>query len=130
MFRRACRRHRRFLRLFAIAILALAVLARPMLSSLGEMHELAHDPSGLHGAGAGASGHEHDTATTGNDAERTDTLHALLHFAHCCGQASAVPLDARLRLPAGIAHARPMYPLDAALSRGRWATPFRPPIRI
>jgi hypothetical protein len=122
------RRHAAAVRLIVFAILAVSLLLRPMLSSIGEIHELAHDPGGQHldiDAWSGKSGLQqagslHDGAG--------DTLHTLLHFAHCCGHAPATfpvfdlaPADLTVASP-------PSNKAREAVPRARWQSPFRPPI--
>lgn len=126
---RARRRLSAALRLLALGVLALALLMRPVLSSMGEIHELTHDPSGQHldvdhGRGAGA----HDAAKEGREGKSAGVLHAFLHFAHCCGQASFGPPEgpaAGLNPPPPPRIAE-VAPVPAATAH--WTTPFRPPI--
>lgn len=105
-------------------MLALSLLLRPMLSSLGEIHEFAHNASGQHLdipplTGAGDEQQEDQEA---------GTLHTLLHFAHCCGNASAAFPESMLG-PVGLTIAnRPLNDAYAAIPLARWQTPFRPPI--
>ena len=90
-------RHRRFflLRLPAMAVLLLAVLANPVFASLGDLHELGNGGEHLHVVnehGDDASGHDHDEADPG------DLLHALMHASHCCGHLTAI-VPASMRVP-------------------------------
>jgi hypothetical protein len=126
------RTRRRFaaaLRLVALAVLALSLLLRPVLSSIGEVHELAHDPSGQHlditHAGQSSTHNDAGERKEGKDAS---TLHALLHFAHCCGQASTAPPDGpdRLQHPLPVSVIADNGTLRPPLAR--WTPPFRPPI--
>ena len=41
-------RWRNTLRVLALALLVLSMMARPVLAAIGEAHELAHDPGGRH----------------------------------------------------------------------------------
>lgn len=129
MARRARRRFVSLIRLLAVMVFALTLLVGPVLSSIGEVHELAHDPSGQHSDVE--SGHRrstHNTVREQQEGKAADTLHALLHFAHCCGQASAA-FQAKILDAVEIAPAtRPAAFVDASVSRARWYTPFRPPI--
>jgi hypothetical protein len=95
-------RHRRclLLRLPALAVLLLAVLANPVFASLGDLHELGSGAAHLHVVGEhedNAPGHEHDH----DDADPGDLLHALMHASHCCGHLTAV-VPAPMRVPAMI----------------------------
>lgn len=99
-----------WLRLPALAVLLLAVLANPVLAAVGDLHE----------ATRGSAEHlhqvdEHALAADADDADAAgDLLHALMHAAHCCGHLTAIPsqfalppmvfarsvLQARVMLPA------------------------------
>ena len=113
------------LRAFVFALLALGLLLKPVLAAAGELHELGHDPSGTH-ALAG-----HDDHVSGDDApdvDEADPLHALIHFAHCCGQSSVafMPAVAAVAAPSGAANVlmrEPQLPPHIPLM-----APFRPPI--
>lgn len=126
------RSRRRFfaaLRLLALAVLALSLLLRPVLSSMGEIHELAHDPTGQHlDVDHSAGPTAHSESKEGKEGKGAGALHAFLHFAHCCGQATVGPPD----LAAHVADSGPSTRLlDLGTARppvARWTTPFRPPI--
>ncbi len=89
-----------WLRLPALALLLLAVLANPVLAAVGDLHE----------ATRGVASHLHDTdahalADDGDDHDEAgDLLHALMHAAHCCGHLSAIPSSFAV-LPVHVAHA-------------------------
>ena len=76
------------LRMVFMAMLLLGLCLQPVFAAMGETHEgVAH--------AAGAAAHAHvDVEGVGNDSDPAgsdgSTLHALMHFAHCCGQASTV----------------------------------------
>lgn len=92
-------RHRRFflLRLPALAVLLLAVLANPVLASLGDLHELGNGSEHLHAVSDHAdAGADHGHAD--GDAGEGDLLHALMHASHCCGHLTAI-VPAPLALP-------------------------------
>ena len=77
------------LRLPALALLLLAVLANPVLASLGDLHELGSRGEHLHAVsehGDAASGHEHADGEAGEG----DLLHALMHASHCCGHLTGI----------------------------------------
>ena len=116
-----------------VALLVLGLLVRPVLSAVGEVHELGHE---------GAAAHSHTSAMDGlahpgdsgdghaDDREHggTGLLHTLLHFAHCCGQVPAlpsVPFAPALAWSAGIA---PLPADRGLLPSAPLLTPFRPPI--
>lgn len=121
-------RHRRFilLRLPALAVLLLAVLANPVLASLGDLHELGNGNEHLHAV------NEHADATTGHDhangdAGEGDLLHALMHASHCCGHLTAI-VPAPMRVPA--MRLATMAPVMAAVPVGHAprGSLLRPPI--
>lgn len=119
------------LRLLAYAILALSLLLRPVLSSLGEIHELAHDPTGSHfDVAAGADKHHGQAADAHGTGDGGDAkvLHSLLHFAHCCGQLSAAMFEATSGALAPVAAGSLRATNDPSLPLAPWQTPFRPPI--
>ncbi|GAB3374372.1 hypothetical protein GCM10027514_09920 [Azotobacter armeniacus] len=80
--------------LVALALL-LAMLVTPVLTSLGELHDLSHAPHGAHAHLGHASGHGSDPgAQVEVDDESGGGLHALLHSAHCAGHVAQVALSA------------------------------------
>jgi hypothetical protein len=115
-------RHRwvRLLRLPALAVLLLAVLANPVLASLGDLHELGNGSEHLHAVS------DHDDGLTDDDHGHADgdmgegdLLHALMHASHCCGHLTAV-MPAAMRVPAMILPA-------AAPVTDTLPVPFAPP---
>ena len=127
-------------RLLVLALLVLGVLAKPVLASIGEVHELQHDPAGRHlhldddgrhlpvADDARADSEPTTTRPAGAPSDGDGLLHELLHFAHCCGQSpQSVP---------AVAATLPAAPGDTALAT-RTSVPaprhhahgvFRPPI--
>lgn len=99
--------------------LALSFVLQPMLASVGELHELAHDVVSAHGTvGTDASEPEGDDA---------GTLHQIHHLAHCCGNmvmAAVAPFAL-----AAIDRDEPTNQADSQfVPDGQWLAPFRPPI--
>ncbi len=89
MLRFLRRRHSALLRLPALALLLLAVLANPVFASLGDLHELGNGSEHLHAVsdhGDAAAAHDH----ADGDAGESDLLHALMHASHCCGHLTAI----------------------------------------
>jgi len=124
------------LRIFVLGVLALGMALTPVLGSLGELHELAHDPSGSHVPATHGDHHapaadSHDVAaadTGAEDGQGTDPLHALLHFAHCCGQQSLtgstlIPLLAQPASSSAL-----LMPDAQLMPKSAALAPFRPPI--
>lgn len=121
----SARQFGRLLRLPALALLLLAVLANPVLAAVGDLHEASRGSSThLHGVG------EHtlaDDLSRGEEAQAGDLMHALMHGAHCCGHLTALPSSfalATATLP------RLEAPRTAHLQHpsARVSTTIRPPI--
>lgn len=116
------------LRALVLALFALGLVAQPVLAAAGEMHELAHDPSGMHSHAEHADDVDAELTATGEQNEEgAETLHVLLHFAHCCGAAAAM-------VP--ILNSIPALPVNGHLAivetkilpQARLTSPFKPPI--
>lgn len=119
-------------RLLMLALLVLGVLSKPVLASIGEIHELQHDPSGQHLLLESDDGHLPVVgADTLGDATADDgdgLIHELLHFAHCCGQSpQSVPAMA-MTVPAPAIATNPPAPAAVPAPRHRCQDVFRPPI--
>jgi len=112
-----------WLRLPALALLLLVVLANPVLAAVGDLHE----------ATRGAAAHLHDTdehalADDGDDHDDAgDLLHALMHAAHCCGHLSAIPSSVVV-LQVLVTHAAVSVADMPALSSHLPSLSLRPPI--
>lgn len=130
MIRFRLRRLLPLLHVLVLALFASGLVLQPVLAAAGEMHELAHDPSGMHAHGLHADDVAAELAAAGEQNEHgAQTLHVLLHFAHCCGAAAAM-------LP--IVKALPVIPLSGRLAiattplplQARLTSPFKPPILV
>jgi hypothetical protein len=125
---RFSRRLRRLLHGLVLASLALALIVQPVLSDMGEMHELTH---GLAESHVHAEGHDtlvDELAEADESEDRgAGVLHVVHHLAHCCGQASAVAptLSIPTRLPVATEVAALVQRPHAA---SPLLAPFRPPI--
>lgn len=116
------------LRVFVLGLFALALVLQPVLAAAGELHELAHDPTGGHQHALHADDVAKELKAADEPGDGAATLHTLLHFSHCCSACTAV-------LPAVKAIAlKPMRRDPLAISRARVPTqvrlpaPFKPPI--
>ncbi len=122
-------RHRRYrpLRLPALALLLLAMLANSVLASLGDVHELMGADGHAHaGTLHGDPTQEYRPPAAGQDDE-AGLLHALLHASHCCGHQTAVAGSVSLAVaavPAATAYPDLSVPPPGARQESR----FRPPI--
>ena len=121
-------RHRRFalLRLPALAVLLLAVLANPVFASLGDLHELGNGNEHLHAV------NEHADAATGHahadgDGGEGDLLHALMHASHCCGHLTAI-VPASMRVPAMVLPSTAPVMATVPVAHAPRASLLRPPI--
>lgn len=126
------------LRVFVLGLLALGMALMPVFASLGDLHELGHDQSGSHGLATHAAHHEPtgdlhndgEADAEGEEGQGSDALHALLHFAHCCGQQS-LNASALMPLLAPLASSTALLmPEEQVLPRSSALAPFRPPITI
>lgn len=113
----------RFLRLSALLLLVLSLLARPMLEQMGDAHAVEH--AVLAAADAGHD-HDHPDHDPAQDPDHTKGLHGLMHPAECGTTAALSPTwgMALANPPA----ASPPWPDTATPRRATPATPFRPPI--
>ncbi|CAN7366752.1 hypothetical protein LJR168_002188 [Pseudoxanthomonas sp. LjRoot168] len=121
-------RHRRvaLLRLPALAMLLLAVLANPVLASLGDLHELGNGNEHLHAVNEHAdvaTGHDHADGEAGEG----DLLHALMHASHCCGHLTAI-VPAPMRVPAMILPDVTPIMATVPMAHAPRASLLRPPI--
>ena len=121
------------LRVLVLVLFAFGLVMQPVIASLGEMHELAHDPTGGH-----ALAHSHTDHSDGKQVEPGDTtesgqepastLHFLMHHAHCCGLSGLAVLPAMRVAPMALGGACPALVEPQRLLQAPSLTPFRPPI--
>ncbi|TBR14327.1 MAG: hypothetical protein EPO46_00970 [Lysobacter sp.] len=128
MTARLPRRFASTIRLLAFVLFALALLVRPMVDSVSELHEFTHGGHGnierSIGGGQSPSASKASTA----EGKQASTLHSLLNFAHCCGTTmAALPATAFQQLSELHADA-PTHVPQAAHRVTRLINPFRPPI--
>lgn len=114
----------RFLRLSALMLLVLSILARPMVEQMGGIHEVEHAVLAAADEGHGHGHADHDPA---KDPEHTKGLHGLMHHQAECGATAALCPAWALALAIAPADAPPL-PETTAPRLGIPATPFRPPI--
>lgn len=112
-----------WLRLPALAVLLLAVLANPVLAAVGDLHEATRGSAAhLHQADG------HALAADADDADNAgDLLHALMHAAHCCGHLTAIPSQFAL-LPMAAVRAAPQARADLPARSHTPSLALRPPI--
>ena len=119
-----------WLRSLVFVLLALGLFLQPVFAAVGEAHEFEHNSSGMHAHGLHPDDVAAELAAAGEQSEDgAETLHVLLHFAHCCGATAAmlpvlkpipiVPLGDRLAI------AKAPIPPQARLT-----SPFKPPIFV
>lgn len=125
MIRGGARSWPRLLRALIVLALMFGLAIQPVLASIGELHELAHDPAGSHGY---VDGDASATALVADQSDSAETLHTLLEFAHCCGQ-STTSAPSALIWPEQYAPALTLPIVEAQTVPGAHAlAPFRPPI--
>nr|WP_295378641.1 hypothetical protein [Pseudoxanthomonas sp.] len=78
------------MRLLALCVLLLGVVAQPVMASVGGIHELGHD-GGLHSHAQAPAHADEDGGDDDGSGRGTGLLHALMHAMHCCGHAPAMP---------------------------------------
>lgn len=125
------KRHRRpisLLRLCLLALLSFGLVLQPLFAAVGELHELAHDPTGTHANLDGGDIAKDDAAKDAGGKSDPSGLHLLLEYAHCCGQMPLSPWPAVASatvfpIIGNPPQAEPQLPLQA-----RAFIPFRPPI--
>ena len=133
------------LRVFVLAMFALGLVSQPVIASLGDLHELAHDAAADH---AGMVHEDHADHVHANHADHDDsvdedltaadesehapagTLHLLMHHAHCCGQSAMAALSAGDVVPVAPNGSRPALPQSQRLLQAPSFPPFRPPITV
>lgn len=127
MVRHFRRRYPLALRLAMLAMLVLLLLVKPVLASIGELHELAHDPSGAHSHVIDES---EIVEAQADQSDSAGTMHVLLEFAHCCGQ-STTPAPPALVLPQHYLIGLSLAKVEAQIVSGAHTlAPFRPPIVV
>lgn len=114
----------RFLRLSAMMLLVVSLLARPMVEQVGGIHEVEH---AVLAAVDAEHGHVHADHGPAKDSEHTQGLHGLMHHQAECGAAAALCPAWALALAIPPADA-PSLPETTAPVLAIPATPFRPPI--
>jgi hypothetical protein len=126
----------RFLRLSALMLLVLSLMARPVVEQLGGTHEVEHAVLAAADAGHGHGhpgsgpiddhGHAHADPDPAGDPDHTRGLHGLMHQAEC-GATAAVSSSWALALAIRPAESPPV-PEPLAPHSSIPASPFRPPI--
>ncbi len=115
------------LRVLAVTLFALSLLVQPVMAAAGEMHELAHDPSGAHThalhAGTVAGG------VDDLDQDVAEVLHLMLHFAHCCVATAALLPSPNTIIGVPLAVHLPSAK-SAFPTQTRLVSPFKPPIFV
>lgn len=116
------------LRTGMLLVFALGLLAQPVLSALGELHELTVHADSARGHTGHNVPHEHASTTQADERDTGGPMHELLHYAHCCGHTVGL---AGADLPLPSFHWPTAHPVDAKTGPivvSHASTPFRPPI--
>ena len=116
------------MRVLVLGLFALGLVLQPVLAAVGEMHELAHDPSGMHSDARQADSVDTQLTAAGEQREGgTETLHVLLEWAHCCGATTAMLPS--LKLMSFVPAFSPLIPGESQTPPpGYLPAPFKPPI--
>ena len=127
---RPASRRNTLLRTIALAVLALSLILRPLAASLGELHEFAHHPISQHQDidDLPAKASIAKAAQMASEGDGAQPLHVLLHFAHCCGQTAATPVNYVFGAVDSPPATQPAWRLEISHASARWTPPFRPPI--
>ena len=119
------------LRLLALLLFTAGTTLQPVLASLGELHELSDHQTGrpMHlGHAQSSVDHDHVSAAEDHAGDAPEALHALLHFAHCCGQSGALGVPA-LNVPTtALEETAPSTCELPGVIHAPTHGPFRPPI--
>ena len=112
-----------------LGLFALGLVLQSVLATAGAMHyELAHDSTGMHAHDLHAEDVDAELVAAGEqDEDGAKTLHVLLHFAHCCGGAAAVPPILNT-IPAAALTGFLTIAITPIPLQARLTSPFRPPI--
>jgi hypothetical protein len=111
------------LRLPAMLLLVLAMLATPVLAAVGDLHEVGHSEV-ADGTSQGVDDHDNE-----GEHEEGDLLHALMHAAHCCSHIAAVFDGVSLACVYNLM-TKAQQPERIAPSQAPRSSVFRPPIAV
>ncbi|MEO6226364.1 MAG: DUF2946 family protein [Thermomonas sp.] len=112
------------LRTLVLALFVLGVVVQPVAASVSEIHELSHDPVEFQTLAE----HLDLPASDADEGGGSEPLHALHHFAHCCGQFTAI-ITAVFELPLPPATDRLLVVGKSQMPiYTRALAPYRPPI--
>lgn len=130
IIRRFFAKHR-FQQILLFGLLAFGILMKPVLFSMGEMHELQHDSiAAISHADLGASHAGNIQDSSQDDRKIANVLHTLTHFAHNCDQPTYTETVCFTSLDAALSRGHIAIPGDAPRKSGIPSTLFRPPISI
>lgn len=121
----------RFTQIILFGMLALGIIMKPVLFSIGEIHELQHDPmAAYHHADLSTSHVEDNQNLNQNQKVTTKVLHILTHYAHSGDQPTLNENGSFANLDAALSRNHIPTLIDAPLKTGIPSTLFRPPISI
>lgn len=128
MVRLRSRRWLAHLRVLVLGLVGLGLVLQPVMATIGEVHEWAHDVQGEHEHDPKAGELASDLVVLGEQGEAgVATLFVLLHFAHCCGATAALP-PLLEPVTAILVPDRPAMATVAARPAAPQPSPFKPPI--
>lgn len=130
IIRRLLARHR-FPQILLLGLMAVGILIKPILFSMGEMHELQHDPmAAISHTDLGAEHDESGQSPDHKGSAGTSILHALTHFAHNCDQPTSTETGYFSSLSTASSNAYLPALTDSPRKSAVPVTLFRPPISI
>jgi hypothetical protein len=112
-------------------LLAFGIFMKPVLFSMGEMHELEHDPkAAISHVDLGESHEVNPENPSQDDRANANVMHTLTHFAHNCDQPTCTEAGCIASLSAALSRTHIANPGDPPRKAARPETLFRPPISI
>lgn len=120
-----------FTQILLLGLLAFGVLIKPVLFSMGEMHEIQHDPmAAISHMDLGAEHDENNQSPDHKGSAGALALHTLIHFAHNCDQPTCT--ETAFFASFGAALSLTLLPTlaDSPRKSAMPASLFRPPISI
>lgn len=120
-----------FPQILLLGMLVFGILIKPVLFSLGEMHEIQHDPiAAISHMDLGAEHDENEQSPDHKDSIGSNALHALTHFAHNCDQPTCTETGCFASLGAALSLTLLPTLADSPRKSAMPASLFRPPISI
>ena len=128
IIRRLLARHR-FPQILLLGLMAVGILIKPILFTMGEMHELQDNPKAVISHVYISTSHEGDPQESGQDGRtNASALHALTNFAHNCDQPTCTEIGCFASLSAVLSRLSIPTLSDSWRESVRPSSLLRPPI--